>query len=454
MRITSITVKQLFGVFDHFIPLSATERITLIHGPNGFGKTVILRMVAAFLQGKFQIFEQTPFDEFCLAFDDGTSKIVRRRVHMSEDLDQTAVEIEFLSVDANGETKMSALQGEVPLSILRKIDQMVPGPYRLEENNWLDDDGNEYDLTEILQMFPAAASALPDDWRPRHLFTEADEVHVFLIETNRLGLKAPAQDQLSAARHARIAGHQTTPQRPSRVEQYSSDLVQRIRSALTEYAKHSQESDRTFPERLVRFVRDRQSSLPPREILDQMAEIENKRRRLISLGLLDSETGLRDLTEEEVRHNSEALTIYVGDVQEKLKVFDDLAGRIGSLMDIINGRFKYKRLTINRQRGFRVISDLNQRIKLADLSSGEQHELVVLYELLFRAPKNALVLVDEPEISLHVAWQSRFLADLMSILRVTNAYAVVATHSPVVIGERWDLTVQLKGPDTPEGEAY
>ena len=108
---------------------------------------------------------------------------------------------------------------------------------------------------------------------------------------------------------------------------------------------------------------------------------------------------------------------------------------------------KFKSLSLNRESGFRLKAKSGEPIQLEDLSSGEQHELVVLYELLFRAPKNGLVLVDEPEISLHVAWQSRFLSDLMEILRLTGSYGIVATHSPVIIGTRWDLTQELKGPD-------
>jgi predicted ATP-dependent endonuclease of OLD family len=182
------------------------------------------------------------------------------------------------------------------------------------------------------------------------------------------------------------------------------------------------------------------------DIIKTMTELETKRQRLISLGFLDSESGLRGLKEEDVRRTSEALTIYVGDVQEKLKVFDDLARRAGKLTDVVNERFHYKRLKIHRQRGFDISSDVGQLLPLNALSSGEQHELVLLYELLFRTPKDGLVLVDEPEISFHVAWQSRFLKDLISILELTNAYAIVATHSPVVIGTRSDLTVELKGP--------
>ena len=45
MRITKITVKKLFGVYDHEIPLNLDSRITAIVGANGVGKTIILRMI-------------------------------------------------------------------------------------------------------------------------------------------------------------------------------------------------------------------------------------------------------------------------------------------------------------------------------------------------------------------------------------------------------------------------
>jgi predicted ATP-binding protein involved in virulence len=38
MRIQQISVNGLFGIFDHVIPLNMDERITIIHGPNGFEK--------------------------------------------------------------------------------------------------------------------------------------------------------------------------------------------------------------------------------------------------------------------------------------------------------------------------------------------------------------------------------------------------------------------------------
>jgi predicted ATP-binding protein involved in virulence len=80
MRVKSISVKGLFGVFDHEIPLQNPDRVTIIHGPNGFGKTVMLRMIAAVIEGETSIFEQTPFTEFGVTLDDGTGLSIRRHV--------------------------------------------------------------------------------------------------------------------------------------------------------------------------------------------------------------------------------------------------------------------------------------------------------------------------------------------------------------------------------------
>ncbi len=454
MRVAKITVKGLFGVFNHEIPLNSAGRVTIIHGPNGFGKTVILRMLAALAKGKCAIFQHTPFTEFCVTLNDGAEKIVQREIQESPEGGSSVVKLKFVSRSASGDIEEYApsMPANPPRQLLAQVDRHVPSPYRLLEDGWVDDQGHQYTLLEILDLFPEATLMLPQEFRSiQNLPPGFLDLQVFFIETNRLG-PDPASidssvDEESAYRRAFTSRERQPRPMLSRVKAFSKDLVQRIRSVLTDYAKNSQESDRTFPERLVRFVSDRESALAEREILDELTELEKKRQRLIHLGLLDSESGLKDLAEEDIRRAPEALTIYVRDVQQKLKVFDELAGRIGGLIDIVNSRFNYKHLKIDRERGFEAISDQHETIQLEDLSSGEQHELVVLYELLFRVPKDALVLVDEPEISLHVAWQSQFLSDLIGILQATDAYAIVATHSPTIIGSRWDLTKELKGPD-------
>ena len=98
---------------------------------------------------------------------------------------------------------------------------------------------------------------------------------------------------------------------------------------------------------------------------------------------------------------------------------------------------------MDHEDGFVAVSENGQRLPLTSLSSGEQQELVLHYDLLFRVPSNTVVLIDEPELSLHVAWQKRFLPELLETVKLSEFDAVVATHSPFVVGDRNDLMVGL-----------
>jgi len=77
----------------------------------------------------------------------------------------------------------------------------------------------------------------------------------------------------------------------------------------------------------------------------------------------------------------------------------------------------------------------------------------MLYNLLFEVRPGTLVLLDEPELSLHVAWAKHFIKDLQRIVVLSDIDVVVATHSPDLINDRWDLTVELKAQPDMEGAA-
>ncbi|MEB3882574.1 hypothetical protein [Lyngbya sp. CCY1209] len=46
----------------------------------------------------------------------------------------------------------------------------------------------------------------------------------------------------------------------------------------------------------------------------------------------------------------------------------------------------------------------------------------------------------------YVGWQVEFLKDLQEIIKIAKFDILMATHSPDIIQDRWDLTVELKGP--------
>ncbi|HEY0755776.1 MAG TPA: AAA family ATPase [Ktedonobacteraceae bacterium] len=74
-------------------------------------------------------------------------------------------------------------------------------------------------------------------------------------------------------------------------------------------------------------------------------------------------------------------------------------------------------------------------------------EKLLFYELLFKASPGSLIMIDEPEISLHVVWQEHFLQDVQDITRLADVDVLIATHSPDIIDGHRDLVVELEGPE-------
>ena len=54
-----------------------------------------------------------------------------------------------------------------------------------------------------------------------------------------------------------------------------------------------------------------------------------------------------------------------------------------------------------------------------------------------------IVLMDEPEISLNISWQKSFVSDLMQIMELNPIRILMATHSPSIVRNYWDNTVEL-----------
>ena len=140
------------------------------------------------------------------------------------------------------------------------------------------------------------------------------------------------------------------------------------------------------------------------------------------------------------------MTLYVQDTEKKLQALEDLATRTRLLLENVNQKYRHKRIQLDREEGFVATNDSGQLLSLGSLSSGEQQELVLHYDLLFRVPSNTIVLIDEPELSLHVAWQKKFLPELLTVVQLSNFDALVATHSPYVVSDRTDLMIGLGDP--------
>ena len=101
------------------------------------------------------------------------------------------------------------------------------------------------------------------------------------------------------------------------------------------------------------------------------------------------------------------------------------------LEKLISRMFTGKKRIIFEDTGLSVEAESGKKIGLASLSSGEKHVLGIFIETLL-AEQNSL-LIDEPEISLHIDWQ-RLLISAMNQLN-PKAQLILATHSPEMMAE-------------------
>jgi predicted ATP-binding protein involved in virulence len=142
--------------------------------------------------------------------------------------------------------------------------------------------------------------------------------------------------------------------------------------------------------------------------------------------------------------NQRVLSVYLEDYEKKTGIYDNLLKQINLFVELLNQkRLVNKQIVINSQQGYYFLTNDGKPLELTALSAGEQQEIILLYELLFKSPPGTLVLIDEPEISLHVAWQKLFIQDLFKIAKLYPISFLLATHSPQIINGRWDLTHDL-----------
>ena len=77
------------------------------------------------------------------------------------------------------------------------------------------------------------------------------------------------------------------------------------------------------------------------------------------------------------------------------------------------------------------------------LSSGQLHLLMLLSHVFANANLNTLFILDEPEVHLHPKAIMDFLGVFGKILSIFDSYAIIATHSPLVIREMMGHNVYL-----------
>ena len=107
--------------------------------------------------------------------------------------------------------------------------------------------------------------------------------------------------------------------------------------------------------------------------------------------------------------------------------------------DLVDELFAPTAKTIVRDSNEIFFEQYGERIPPYMLSSGEKQLLVILLTALVQENRPGVMLMDEPEISLHIEWQQR----LITLIRTLNpnTQIILCTHSPAIIMDGWMDTV-------------
>ena len=418
MTIKRIRINGLFGTFDHEIKLN--NNVVIIMGENGVGKTITLNMIEAIFTKNFQYLIDKQFDEILISFHKETWHITRRSNNTDLFGDNSDVELVFQS------SRKDVESFQITETML-----MPRIPYffeRVGADRWFNRrNGMYYNRMDLVDRYSGENTQFEI---PEWYQTQCDCNRVKLIRTQRLFQEEDRHQQMLS------------------VKKYSQELSALMQEEISKAAKNTGDLDRTFPKRLLRQMRST-NTYSSSDILSELKRLEERRLKLSDLGLL-TELESKDTFIEELQQDDNTILsvmhLYVKDSWEKLKKYDNLFEKLSLLKDIINCRYKHKVFSFDSKEGFVIQSSDSQqskKIPVEMLSSGEQNELVLFYEMLFKCDSKDLVLIDEPEISLHLEWMQSMIGDLKRVADKNKMSLLIATHSPDLVGENYELVQHL-----------
>lgn len=421
--ISCLEIKKLFNRFDYTIELQRNT-ITILTGPNGFGKSTILKIISALSSTNVMFFYKLDFQEIIITFDDNTTFSIEKK-----------------RIDGRSSALLVDKQ-ELPFHLVTSNITRVPWIHRVSSSEWMDfRTRKRFGREDLLFHLFDDADSIEDISDYFNIPPEKSKEYFFIIEKIKTISEKCGNVRLISEQ--RLIRKEIDEDDDEQVVDVISELPEKMKARISQltadYSKAANSLDSTYPQRLL----STKNGLSGKDEFQEKMENANiKFAKLSKYDLVDLPFIRSTNYEAEF---SKALKIYFEDFEKKYSVFADFIERLDLYTDIINSHLNFKSIRITRESGLVVVDndDPNHILKLEQLSSGEKQEIVLFYELIFETEKQLLLLIDEPEISLHIMWQKLFMEDLDRVVSLGNLKVIVATHAPQVINNRWDLQIDL-----------
>lgn len=435
----SFRVVELYGFKTYHLKFD--ENALIIVGENGSGKTTLLRMLFYFLSGRWQSLIQFQFNSIEAEIDSHVFKVTRedlakafttrglsllrrfpppvrdrvreiigRGVHkrMPEEIMRLGerygiptehLEREILRVisDENG-------LGD-SLRPTKEIQQAMQGIHETMKAQILYLPTYRRIERELGSIFEGADSDDLRRYRQRQL--ESGQSYIELVEFGMKDVQSAVERSVETIRDfARENLNRLTLS-------YLSDVVNQT------YLQSDMDTIPAVPPETVRLVIDR--------IDESILNKQSKEHLSKVIGSLANKTGKMTDHERLVYHYFSTILRFQKSLQERerpISEFCEICSQYISDKQFIYNSSTFSFSIVARDRSG------SGKIELADLSSGEKQIVSVFSHLYLSGTSRFFVLIDEPELSLSVPWQRRFLPDIRKGQFCAGVVAV--THSPFI----------------------
>ena len=431
MKLITLKIEALFNTFTYDLHFYNQDKYLILTGINGYGKTTILNMISSLANKDLYYFYTVPFASIDFGFEDGS--VLSLSSHTVNDATSADVPVRGgrrLLFDMK-EADDSAI-GSFSLDAAA-IARVMKTNYHFSHiviNNRMKED---YESTVFYQVMKDEglldAIMQTTGKNAEQLMMRLDAFKASYIEAERT----------VECRYLRPKN--TVPNLEYRdpkwylINHLASDFRYMLNNEYANYVTYSQKVDADFINQAMSS-----SLVYDRNIYDsEMEKLCARAKELELLGLIPY-VDVKPYDEA----NAKMLTAYIVAQNKKMDFYNALLSKIRLFSKLVEERgFVNKNMSVTVKDGFRFRADGNGFIDLNLLSSGEQNEVVMIYSLVFGVGDDSMLLIDEPENSLHVLWQKKFMRTIEEVSKVKNLFVIVATHSPQIIGNRWENCCDL-----------
>ncbi|ANR73900.1 AAA family ATPase [Prevotella scopos JCM 17725] len=424
MQISRLQIKNLYDQYNYDIDFNSEEKeqITILTGPNGYGKTTILRILNSLNPKSLYYFYVIKFSEIIISFDNNTVLNITQNykteiesIFAVDYKDELEKEVRFIWNKATGEPLTHFVYNRTNIEKARRTYKFLRGTYSRRKTF---EDLTNREKEEILL----------DNEEFNEYIAKANGQEQFLMQLETLrSCYIPSNRIYNEA-------HEENEKLP--IEKVCEALMAEMKTAKYDYLIHSQRIDSIFIKKVLGSIYEDCSISSYNEL---KAEVESQMNTAAEYKLAEK-VEIPEYNEE----NKAVLFAYLKGLKEKFSKISTISKKTELFQEMLTSKgFANKSIEISPQHGFRIKSDNGDIIDGYKLSSGEQNEIIMLYRLIYEVPDQGLLLIDEPENSLHVAWQKTIVDDMKEIASVKRLQIIIATHSPSIVSKGLSMTKDL-----------